>query len=117
MGIRTGFSILGFQVIRFGWFIIKLNQFSHKHVLDPLIPSFSIFNMPLSILALLLACALAFPTAERGNEIKPRSFKIPIHRRDLGTTVAYGGRAFWTVPIRIGDQQFPMLLDTGSSDL
>lgn len=73
--------------------------------------------MTISTLALLLACALAFPTAERGNEIEPRSFKLSIQRRDLGTTVAYGGRPFWTVPILIGDQQFSMLLDTGSADL
>lgn len=48
------------------------------------------------------------------------SFQVPMHRRDTGIAMAKSIEPvgpLWATPIMIGDQEFRVLIDTGSADL
>lgn len=48
------------------------------------------------------------------------SFQIPLNRRDAGIAAANSMEPMgplWTTPVMIGNQEFSILIDTGSADL
>lgn len=48
------------------------------------------------------------------------SFKIPLHRRETGITAVKSIEQVgpvWATPVKLGDQELSVLIDTGSADL
>lgn len=48
------------------------------------------------------------------------SFQLPLHRRDTGIAVAKSveqGGPVWVTPVTVGNQEFSVVIDTGSADL